>query len=726
MGRPRDVVKWLTGFIGYAKYPRPDVLRPANRLAVARNAWISGTKGIGQRRHGMSLVKAATEPISWVVSFPALANGRMYSMVAFNADNGFFISAAGSSAYWLSWTWNRGAITSAVTLNQKAFLAPASDQPLALIDTTIASMERPAAPTGANTGAGAYAATLRYYRVQWYDGATLQVRGPVSAALSFTPSGAGTGVVVTRPTAPTDHAATEWYLWGSTDDLTYRLLATTAIGTTTVTDSTAPGAYAGDVLTDSLESSPVRTVGMEASAAPSVANTGAGAYAATLRYYRQRWVARIGGVVTRRGEPSASVSFTPSGAGTAARLTMGAVVAEYGQTHWELEASTDNVNFYLLTTVPRGTTTYDDSAATSTYSSGTVSDTIGDFTVPPSARSICADRDRLLFAGGWDAGTYSRVWYTPVLGALNVGDEERVPTDNFFDIEAHDDDEITASIGPVGGSVLIFKRRSFFRLIRTGDEASPYEVIKVAEGVGCDDPTLLCLAPGPTGNEAVYFTNTRGHWRYDVDGGLTRLNDDLAPPWDGQTSNVGRVVYYSTRDVVLFGEYAFCVSTGGWAWMDWTRGHATWQVTMRVQGLEQPILLLPSNGATSEGLYRADNASATTDVDEQGFAAEIRTNRMTLAEATRRWRPVRLRVWGTGGAMVCKTYTASSDVSQGFTPLTTTSFTLGSDREDYDVTGLSTTGPIEWLAFGFEDAASPAAWALDAVEVTGLPQEPVP
>jgi hypothetical protein len=36
-------------------------------------------------------------------------------------------------------------------------------------------------------------------------------------------------------------------------------------------------------------------------------------------------------------------------------------------------------------------------------------------------------------------------------------------------------------------------------------------------------------------------------------------------------------------------------------------------------------------------------------------------------------------------------------------------------------------GPVEWLGLSIEDDGSAdAAWALDAIEITGLPQESVP
>src|SRR5690606_5003066 len=99
------------------------------------------------------------------------------------------------------------------------------------------------------------------------------------------------------------------------------------------------------------------------------------------------------GTTLRRSEPSASQSFTPSGSGTAARVTKPATISE-GETHWEIEASTDNVNFYVIATQAVGTTTYNDSADPDTYSDNPLSEDIGDYTLLWSAKFLSVDEDR--------------------------------------------------------------------------------------------------------------------------------------------------------------------------------------------------------------------------------------------------------------------------------------------------------------------------------------------
>ena len=57
----------------------------------------------------------------------------------------------------------------------------------------------------------------------------------------------------------------------------------------------------------------------------------------------------------RRSEPSESLEFTPAGTATGAIVSKPATISE-DETHWELEASLDDVNFYVVGTTDVGTT----------------------------------------------------------------------------------------------------------------------------------------------------------------------------------------------------------------------------------------------------------------------------------------------------------------------------------------------------------------------------------
>src|SRR3990167_2869256 len=128
----------------------------------------------------------------------------------------------------------------------------------------------------------------------------------------------------------------------------------------------------------------LRRAGLAEPAAPTGADTGSGSFSGT-RYYRVRYTEQVSGVTVRRSEPSDSLTFSPSGSGTGVVVTKPAAISE-GETHWELEASFDDTNFYVIATTLVETTTVTDSTA---YTTGyadtfTLSEDVGDYALIPS------------------------------------------------------------------------------------------------------------------------------------------------------------------------------------------------------------------------------------------------------------------------------------------------------------------------------------------------------
>lgn len=104
----------------------------------------------------------------------------------------------------------------------------------------------------------------------------------------------------------------------------------------------------------------MRRSGIAAPATPTAANTATGGKFQGTRYYRQRSVTVVGSVVTVRSEPSAELTFTPSGSKNGVTVTKGADQSGEASTHWELEASLDDNNWYRIVRTINATTTYDD------------------------------------------------------------------------------------------------------------------------------------------------------------------------------------------------------------------------------------------------------------------------------------------------------------------------------------------------------------------------------
>lgn len=107
----------------------------------------------------------------------------------------------------------------------------------------------------------------------------------------------------------------------------------------------------------------LRRAGLAQPAPPTAANFGAGSYS-HVRYFRQRNVIKSGtGVILARSEPSTTLTFTPSGSGSAARITKSATLE--AETHWEVEGSEDNILFYRIASLAIATSTYDDTVSLS-------------------------------------------------------------------------------------------------------------------------------------------------------------------------------------------------------------------------------------------------------------------------------------------------------------------------------------------------------------------------
>lgn len=269
------------------------------------------------------------------------------------------------------------------------------------------------------------------------------------------------------------------------------------------------------------DGSTVRRTGLPQAGGTPAVDQGAGAYPAILRYYRMRWTVQSAGVTIRRGEAiAAATPFTPSGANGAARLTQASVPGE-GETHWEVEASLDNVTFYRIATVVVGTTTYDDSAATTTYNTNPLSALTGTYTAQKPYKFVAVDQNRQLGFGSWTAADkQSRIEISAVIGSLDVGDEERVDTTTnyYIDLDESDSGNATGLAGPVLGSFFAFKLREIAQLTPTGQTSQPYSVKFISKSVGAVCDRSIVIGEDQHGNPCIYWMSLRGPYRWGVNG----------------------------------------------------------------------------------------------------------------------------------------------------------------------------------------------------------------
>lgn len=287
----------------------------------------------------------------------------------------------------------------------------------------------------------------------------------------------------------------------------------------------------------------IRRVGIApTSTAPTVANQGAGAYAAVARYYRIRWKQMNGVSIIRQSEPSsASTVFTPSGAGASARITRPANPGE-GETHWFVEESTDGVIWVenISGDIVVATTFYDDTSTPATnMATLRASDPIGMHSLFPSAKYGITDNNRLIVAGAWETGTNtSRIWFSPVLGSDDRGDDERWVNTTFqknrIDTSENNGGVITSLTGPVNGIFWTMKYRQIWRHTPTSDVLAPYTTKQISHVLGSLANASCCLGEDSQGAPAIYFLSHRGPYRINGDG-LAYMGRDIEDIWLGSS-----------------------------------------------------------------------------------------------------------------------------------------------------------------------------------------------
>lgn len=297
-----------------------------------------------------------------------------------------------------------------------------------------------------------------------------------------------------------------------------------------------------------------RRVGFVATtAAPTAANSGgAGSYSGT-RYFRVRWVLQSGGATILRSEPSAVLTKAPSGVNLSMTVTRPTAPGE-GETHWEIEESIDNANFYRLSTVAVATTTYVDSlASTAVATTGTLSEDSGDYLPPSSARWLTVDNDRLILGGDFeDASLDSRVSWTPLSGAIGVGNDERLPLDNpnYIDCDGRSGGGLTG-LKAYEGKLVAFKLNQIHVLVRSGSSGNAYLPGTVIRSKGAL-PYSVAEGFDARGQAALYFLDPASGPSVMGGAGLVGLTPQLRRTWNDNinrnaTVRVCNAVYYADK-----------------------------------------------------------------------------------------------------------------------------------------------------------------------------------
>ena len=304
-----------------------------------------------------------------------------------------------------------------------------------------------------------------------------------------------------------------------------------------------------------------RTGLAQPASAPTATNEGSGTFT-TTRYYRYRLAIQDGSGNTKvRSEPSASVTFTPSGSGAGATITLTSLVGEH-ETHWEIEASGDNGNFYVLAVQPIGTTTYNDTASSPlNYPSlGPLSEPVGEYLTQQNCRYVLVDSSRLIMLGHFtDLSQQCRVSWSPPTNDPGVGNNERLPLSSLadtgndkVDLDNYEGGAITGASQTANGVFFVFKWGAIYQATRTGNTGSTgaaYDIICLTKARGAL-PGSIFSGADEYGQPCIYFLDPLiGPSRLGVEG--LQLIRGLRKTWTRinrlATGIVSHGVYYPDK-----------------------------------------------------------------------------------------------------------------------------------------------------------------------------------
>jgi hypothetical protein len=303
----------------------------------------------------------------------------------------------------------------------------------------------------------------------------------------------------------------------------------------------------------------LRRTGLAQPATPTNSETAVVGTYSGVRYARVRFTEQVGGVTKRRSEPSDTRTITPSGTKTGIIINRPALLSE-GETHWELELSLDDANYYVFATSTIATLTVTDTTA---YTVGyavayDLSEDIGDYELFPSVRFLAAEQNRLAAAGSFeDAALSSRVMWSPVFGDPGVGNDERVPADtvNYLDLDTHEGGALTGLSATVNGYMYVTKLSHTYQLSRSGVRTRAYEDRALTKQRGAIYGSLVA-ALDQSGNPSPFMLDPDiGPCRVGPRG-VEPCGADVARTWEtvnlDATKVVCRSLYYPEKQQVLW------------------------------------------------------------------------------------------------------------------------------------------------------------------------------
>jgi hypothetical protein len=415
-----------------------------------------------------------------------------------------------------------------------------------------------------------------------------------------------------------------------------------------------------------------RRVGLDTTAAAPTFVEAAGAVTDS-RKYRVTYIKKTGSTIDLRSEPSAETAVVTL-TGEQVTITKNASPGE-SETHWELWVASVASNYGTFikigeaaiasTTIVDNNTDIEDTAY-----DGLVAESLGENTLFPSAKFLCTDENRLIAAGSWeDSNLASRVWFSAVLGASDIGDEERTPNSIgagqrfYVDVGRGIDGGITGIAGPLADAIYVFKNSSIWKLIKTGVASNPYRVVNVHRNIGAINHKSIVLGEDQAGQPALYFLSRRGAYRIAT-AGLEYLGADVETEWRDVHLDAAQAVAHGVHhhlkhqvwwwvatgasdvpDSLMVYDTMRGVSTeaggrGGWMIYDGliTNGYCSVMYSKELGTSLASYDMRPFFGLTTTNnqLIMADVDDVYTDYDGAGYTSWFRTRAYALGGVDKR------------------------------------------------------------------------------------------
>lgn len=508
--------------------------------------------------------------------------------------------------------------------------------------------------------------------------------GAIGPAIGSAFTGVISSLVAHYPAA--DIGAAE--LWGMDDAATPiigRMAAASTFTAPTLTDNPSSGAgpsmrgasYRGrlhlayksaqdrtHIYDPTLSAPRVRRQGLRAPGAPaSVVSSGAGVGGAEPRMYRCRFRIKSGTEIVAESEPGTASASYSNGGGFVPTISPPATINE-NETHFFVEAShvvggvSDGVWYELAGSETAVAGTYTDNyrydGGSPAWNTNVVAQSAGTFTTFPSVKYLLQAFSRMVGIGSHTASNpQSRLWCSPVFGELNRGDAERYVSTtsrtDYQDIFEGTGGDARGLVGPMYGSIYIFKYFEIHKATPTGVEAPIFDIVTISLTRGALEQECIVLGEDEKGRQAIFFLDSNVGPMMLVAGAPVPIGDHgVRDLWDtvnlAATAAVGWVRDYpklgqvwfawatgSSNDPTVIAKYT--KATGGWS-VDDTGGKVRLGrcsvMFARTPGATMSRDRVPYVGysAANNKLLRCD----TTDLDDDGttYQAVVKTRALAL------------------------------------------------------------------------------------------------